>query len=154
MVLYHYLLARVILSWAPFHELVVTHSDQQSAYQGAVARYQIPHGLDCVVEVFSYHFDPYDDPRLYHCSQPTMLKMEDEMDIAADDGWIEDDVPILLGTLPRIVGRRHNGFPRLLALISVTACTEPPSSVVRFHYSLLLDHHARSDFLRTKKELI
>ena len=74
--------------------------------------------------------------------------MVGEENIAADGdvGGGGGDVPILSEMLPRTVEGHRNGFLRLLALIAEMACTELPSSVVRFHCSSMLDHPAHWDF--------
>jgi hypothetical protein len=59
--------------------------------------------------------------------------MASEQNMAADGVEVGAD-PNLAETFPRVVVMGgHNGFPRLRALIVVTACMELPSSVVRFH---------------------
>ena len=79
--------------------------------------------------------------------------MADERNIA-DGGGAGGDDSILVGMLPRVVEVPRNALLHLRALIVVTACMEPPSNVVRYHYSSAPGHHVRWDSWRTKKELI
>ena len=99
------------------------------------------------MRTYCHHFDPVvGDPSLYRCRRLTKLGVVNEESIAGGEEEGIDGVPNLVERLPKVVGGCRNGHPRLHALISAKACMGPPSSVVRFHYSLAQGHHVRWDF--------